>query len=167
MAGTRRSSKSQDVKIGPLRASDRDAWEHLARDYKKFYKTRTSDAEFAAAWKRLHAGDDVFALGARLDGQLVGIAHYLFHASTWTPTVCYLQDLFTAPSVRGKGVARALIEAVADAARQRGATRYYWLTQEHNAVARVLYNKIATYQGFIRYDYPLAQTSRVTRRKAK
>jgi GNAT superfamily N-acetyltransferase len=86
---------------------------------------------------------------------LVGIAHYLFHTSAWARCTCYLQDLFTAPQARGKGAARALIEAVAAAARERGATRYYWLTQEHNATARLLYDKVATYKGFIRYDYPL------------
>ena len=57
--------------------------------------------------------------------------------------------------LRGKGVARALIEAVAAEARKQGATRYYWLTQEHNAAARVLYDKVAKHNGFIRYDFPL------------
>lgn len=94
-------------------------------------------------------------MSAYVDGQMVGFAHYLFHTSTWVPKACYLQDLFTSPTARGKGVARALIEAVASNARELGATRYYWLTQEHNAEARVLYNKVAKFGGFIRYDYPL------------
>ena len=55
------------------------------------------------------------------------------------------------------GVARALIEAVAEHARSRGAARYYWLTQEHNAVARALYDKVAKYNGFIRYEYALEE----------
>jgi hypothetical protein len=33
-------------------------------------------------------------LGAWLDGQLVGIAHYLFHVTFWSADSCYLQDLF-------------------------------------------------------------------------
>jgi GNAT superfamily N-acetyltransferase len=57
--------------------------------------------------------------------------------------------------VRGRGIARALIEAVAEAARTRGAERLYWLTQTHNAAARALYDKVAKYNDFIRYDYPL------------
>ena len=127
----------------------------LARGYKEFYATPTTDEEYEAAWRRLLAGDGAFGLGAKVDGELVGIAHFLFHTSTWAPTVCYLQDLFTAPASRGRGVARLLIEAVAERARSRGATRFYWLTQEHNATARALYDRVARYRGFIRYDYPL------------
>ena len=74
---------------------------------------------------------------------------------TWNEEVCYLQDLFVDPALRGRGVARALIEAVAKAALERGAERLYWLTQEHNAAARALYDKVAKYNHFIRYDYPL------------
>ena len=143
------------MKISPLTPEDRSAWDSLAAGYRDFYNTPTSAAEFDTAWRRLIAQDGVFGLGAKVDGVLVGIAHYLFHTSTWTPSVCYLQDLFTAPAARGHGVARALIQAVAAEAQHKGCTRYYWLTQEHNAVARVLYNKVAKHNGFIRYDYPL------------
>jgi GNAT superfamily N-acetyltransferase len=143
------------VSIEPLQPVDRPAWEVLARGYKAFYNTPTRDAEYDTAWNRLLAGDGVYGLAGWVDGQLVGIAHYLFHTSIWAPSNCYLQDLFTLQAARGKGVARALIEAVAREARERKAARYYWLTQEHNAVARVLYDKVGKHQGFIRYDYPL------------
>ena len=69
--------------------------------------------------------------------------------------VCYLQDLFVDVAVRGYGVARALIERVAEAATERGAPRFYWLTAADNAVARTLYDKVAQYKGFVRYDHPL------------
>ena len=143
--------------IAPLAPPDRPGWEALARGYKAFYETDVSDAAYAEAWRRLLARDGVYGLGAKTGGGLVGIAHYLFHASTWARNVCYLQDLFVAPEARGQGVARALIEAVADAARAKGAERYYWLTQEQNAVARALYDRVGQYNGFIRYDYSLAQ----------
>jgi len=136
---------------------DRPAWEVLARGYKAFYATPTTPAEYSAAWDRLLAQDGVHGLGAFADGELVGIAHFLFHASVWARTSCYLQDLFTSPAARGQGVARSLIEAVAAQARARGAARYYWHTQENNAVARVLYDKVGKHVGFIRYDYTLAQ----------
>lgn len=147
-------SASMTLEILPLQPADRPAWEELARGYKAFYKTETSDAEYERAWSRLITQDGVHGLGAHREGRL-GITHYLFHTSTWAPTICYVQDLFTEPQSRGKGVARLLIEAVAREARARGATRLYWLTQEHNAVARVLYDRVAKYNGFIRYDVVL------------
>src|SRR5689334_17943382 len=109
-----------EPRIAPLSAEDRPAWEVLARGYKAFYKTDIPDSEYDAAWDRLRQGGEVSGLGARVNGELVGIAHYVFHASTWAPTVCYLQDLFVAEHARGRGVARALIAAVGAAARERG-----------------------------------------------
>lgn len=141
--------------IAPLQATDRTEWEPLARGYKDFYQTPTTDAEYDTAWQRLLSQDGVMGLAARLDGELVGFAHYLFHPTVWTSSSCYLQDLFTAPAARGHGVARALIEAVAAAAHARGAARYYWNTQSDNTTARRLYDRVAAHRGFIRYDFPL------------
>jgi len=135
--------------------SERRRWLVLARGYKAFYKTEVTEGEYARAWQRLLANDRVWGLGAHLDGELVGITHFLFHTGTWNHEVCYLQDLFVDARFRGRGVARALIEAVAQAARERGAERLYWLTQSHNAAARALYDKVAQYKDFIRYDYAL------------
>ena len=143
------------IEIGPLDRGDRPRWEVLARSYKTFYKTTLPDAEYDRAWHRLMTADSVHGLGARLDGRLVGIAHYLFHPSVWMNDVCYLQDLFVDVAVRGHGVARALIGRVAEVAAARFAPRLYWLTAEDNAVARRLYDKVAHYKGFIRYDHPL------------
>ena len=64
-------------------------------------------------------------------------------------------DLFVDKTARGRGAARALIEQVAAAAREHGATRYYWHTQQDNATARLLYDKVARFSGFIRYERPL------------
>ena len=143
------------VEIAPLGPADRAQWETLARGYKAFYADPIPDARYEATWQALIADERVHGLAARLDGKMVGIAHYLFHAQTWSPDACYLQDLFTAEDARGQGVATALIDAVADAARARGALKYYWLTKEDNLPARALYDRIARFKGFLRYDYPL------------
>lgn len=143
------------IEIAPLAASDRAEWEALARGYKAFYRTELADADYERTWQALLTDERVHGLGARLDGKLVGIAHYLFHAQTWSPDCCYLQDLFTAEGARGRGVATALIGAVADEARKRGAVKYYWLTKEGNRQARALYDRIADWKGFLRYDYEL------------
>lgn len=141
--------------IAPLAAPDRAEWEVLAHGYKDFYRDPIPAEDYEKAWRKVVGDGPIHGLAARLDGQMVGFAHFLFHAHSWTSDVCYLQDLFTRPDMRGRGVARALVETVADAARARGATRYYWLTQEDNRAARALYDKVARFKGFVRYDYPL------------
>ncbi len=98
----------------------------------------------------------IYALGARVEGRLVSITHYLFHDHAWSPKqVCYLQDLYVDSNVRGGGIGKALIEAVAQIARERDCLRLYWTTKEDNARARRLYDYIAKFNGFIRYDYSL------------
>jgi GNAT superfamily N-acetyltransferase len=141
--------------IGPLTPTDRHAWQTLFDGYNEFYG-RTMPAEFFDhAWVRFQRSSEIHALGAHLDGQLVGITHFLVHASTTAPDSCYLQDLFTAPEARGQGVARALIAAVTDWAREQGCGRVYWSTQETNATARRLYDQVAENRGFILYTIPL------------
>jgi GNAT superfamily N-acetyltransferase len=98
------------------------------------------------------------ALGAWLDGELVGITHFYIHPQTTAVDVCYLEDLFTAAEYRGRGVARALISAVGDWAAERGCDRVYWHTQETNATARLLYDKMASYDGFIMYIMSLPRS---------
>ena len=90
------------IAIAPLGAADRAEWEALARGYKAFYRTETPDERYAETWRLLLADERIHGLGARLDGGLVGIAHYLFHAQTWSSDCCYLQDLFTAERRAGE-----------------------------------------------------------------
>ena len=118
-----------------------------------FYKTALAQDVSDLAWARFHDPDEpIFALGGYVDGELAGFAHYLFHRSTWAPKrYCYLEDLFVADSARGRGLGRALIEAVYEKAEAAGASRVYWLTQSSNTQARVLYDKVADNLGFIQY----------------
>jgi GNAT superfamily N-acetyltransferase len=91
-------------------------------------------------------------LVAQIDGRLAGLAHYLFHRSTiHLEPVCYLQDLYTVPELRGRGVARALLGAFFERAAHAGAHRVYWLTHETNDTARRLYDRLAERSGFIVY----------------
>ena len=141
------------VSIRPLAAADRAQWEPLWLGYQRFYMVEIPQSVTDETWKRFFDdAEPVNALGAFEGDRLHGITHYIFHRSTWMiPYSCYLQDLFVSPDVRGKGVARMLIEAVYAAADTAGAGRVYWLTQENNYAARMLYDKVAKNYGFIQY----------------
>lgn len=144
------------ITIDALQPQDREAWERLFRGYIDFYRRTLPDAAYARAWRRLQAGTEIHGLGAREDGgQLVGITHFLTHAHTNGADVCYLQDLFTDPAARGRGVARTLIEQVATWAREQGCGQLYWRTHESNATARALYDQVAENRGFIVYQRDL------------
>jgi GNAT superfamily N-acetyltransferase len=152
--------RTAQIFVTELREEDRARWAELWRGYLDFYETTLPPERYADTWARLTAADGpIRGFGARLDGDrapLVGIVHYLFHAHAWTDReVCYLQDLFVDSAARGEGCGRALIEWVAAAARARSCHRVYWTTKEDNANARLLYDRIARFNGFIRYDYPL------------
>ena len=145
------------MEITRLHAADRPRWTGLWRAYLEFYNATLPDAVFEATWGRILDDVALHGLAARVNGQIVGITHFLFHPSAWTTTpVCYLQDLYVDEAARGHGVARALIEAVAERARAQASTRMYWLTQDHNATARILYDRVAKFNGFIRYEYPIS-----------
>ena len=143
------------IRIEKLVPSDRGAWEGLFRAYIDFYQRSEPPDMYEQAWREFQADTRLHAFGARLDGRLVGITHFFIHPSTSGPDVCYLQDLFTAPDARGKGVARALILAVTDWARARGLRRVYWHTQASNSAARRLYDSVAETRDFIRYQIDL------------
>lgn len=144
------------ISIGKLAPSDRAAWEALFRAYIDFYQRVEPPEMYDRVWREFQEDTSLHAFGARLDGRLVGITHFLVHPSTSGPDVCYLQDLFTASDARGQGVARALIAAVVDWAREHGCCRVYWLTHETNTTARHLYDKVAENRGFIRYQIDLS-----------
>lgn len=149
------TNKQIIIDIAPFRAEDRNRWDVLARSYKAFYQTELPDSTYDEIWHRLLIGDGIFGFGAHLHGNLVGITHYVFQRTVWKKDICYLQDLFVDETARGLGVARALIEQVAQAAHEQNASGLYWQTRQDNSTARALYNKIAQHNGFIRYDYPL------------
>ena len=140
-----------------LEAADYAAWRPLWDGYNAFYgrhgDTALAEEVTRATWAKFMDDDaPVFGIVAEIDGEIVGITHYIFHCSTSRiELTCYLQDLYTVQSLRGKGVGRALIEAVKAAARVEGIRRVYWLTHETNAAGRMLYDKVATNAGFVQY----------------
>ena len=144
---------TKTIEIRPVGANERADWEPLWQGYLAFYKATLPQASTDTAWARFHdAAEPMFLLGAYVDGKLTGIVQYLYHRSTWTPgNYCYLQDLFVSDTARGLGLGRRLIEAVYAAAKEAGCSRVHWLTQNENAQARILYDKVADNSGFMQY----------------
>jgi GNAT superfamily N-acetyltransferase len=128
-------------------------WSPLWEGYNSFYKRRVPAEVTQTTWSRFFAADEpVYAMVAETEGRLVGLVHFLFHRNTAMigPT-CYLQDLFTSEAARGRGIGRALIEAVYERAKVAGSPRVYWMTHETNLTAMKLYDKVGERSGFVQY----------------
>jgi GNAT superfamily N-acetyltransferase len=142
------------IRIRPIEPADAPAWRRLWRAYLDFYRTELPDAIYASTFARLtdSAVTDYHGLLA-LEGEApVGLVHYIFHRHGWQiEDACYLQDLYVAPEARGTGAGRALIEAVYAAADAAGRPNVYWLTEETNATARRLYDRIGRATPFVKY----------------
>ena len=145
------------VKIRRVMRDDKPQWAELWRGYLAFYETELPLAAYDACFEAFFQADAAAprCLVAEDKGALLGLVHYLHHAHCWRPEgAIYLQDLFTAPEARGQGVGGALIKAVYDAADARNVPYVYWLTQEFNATARSLYDKIGVVTPFVKYQRP-------------
>ena len=132
------------ITIRPIVHSDKERWLDLFKQYIIFYKSSLSDEQFELDWQRINSDFNINGLVAELDGHVVGLAHYIFRPSTWAEMdFCYLEDLFVDPAVRGKGIGRALIDALHKVAITKGSKRLYWTTAPDNETARKLYDKVA------------------------
>lgn len=142
-----------ELEIRSAAPSDFPQWEPLWQGYNTFYKRTLPPEITRMTWSRFFDEyEPIHAIVAERSNRLLGLVHYLFHRSTtMIGPNCYLQDLFTNEAARGRGVGRALIEAVYERAKAAGATRVYWMTHETNLTAIKLYDKIAERSGFVQY----------------
>jgi GNAT superfamily N-acetyltransferase len=140
-----------------LQFDDKSTWLVLWRGYIDFYEADIPDIQNELTWSRLlDSSYNLFGLVAEVEGKVSGIVHYSFQTSTWAPSsYCYLEDLFVDPTTRGKGVGRALIDAVKDIAVATGSTRLYWNTDATNETARRLYDSYGKESGKIQYRISL------------
>ena len=144
-----------NILLRGLGKDDFEGWRVLWRMYLDFYETHIPAEVYEKTFERL-ISKDVTSQGAIVamdSGKIVGLSHFIFHPHNWKiEDVCYLQDLYVLDTVRGQGIGRLLIEAVYDEADKRSVPTVYWLTQDFNKQARLLYDKIATLTPFIKYN---------------
>jgi len=145
--------KNTSLYISEVSDSDFEQWLPLWQGYNTFYNRTLPKEVTETTWKRfLDPNEPMHALVAKNANEILGLTHFLFHRNTaMLNDVCYLQDLFTLEKARGQGVARALIEAVYARAKTKGSSRVYWQTHETNTTAKLLYDKVADYSGFVVY----------------
>jgi len=143
--------------VRKVELADKEQWLKLFEAYIVFYESELTEEQYELTWQRIHSDFNMYGLLAEVDGEIVGLAHYLFRPSTWAVNdFCYLEDLFVDPKVRGRGVGRALIKALEEVATMAGAERLYWTTAPDNATARRLYDSVAT-TNRVQYRIPLNQ----------
>jgi len=150
--------------IRAITTDDVAAWRELFRAYGEFYETVFDDAQLDHVGALLvTAGSGVDALVAvdPADGDaLVGFAHYRSHPDTFSrQRDWYLDDLFTAPSARGRGAATALIARLGEIARggreQGHGGTLRWITAASNERAQRVYDRIAQRTTWLTYEQKL------------
>lgn len=156
---TKFKDMEKPIIIRELAETDRNQWRELWDQYNAFYgrtgSTALSEDIVQSTWQRLlEPNEPVHCLVAISEDRLVGLAHYIFHRNTITvENTCYLQDVFSEPEVRGKGVGRKLITAFYERANEAGTVGVYWHTHSSNETAMRLYDKVAKNTGFVVYRH--------------
>jgi GNAT superfamily N-acetyltransferase len=132
-----------EIEIAPIATEDFEELLPLIAAYQRFYEVEEIDEERNRAFFRrfLAPSEDGLLLGAHLNGHLVGYACLYWHFSSLEATECVLMnDLYVEEAARGDGVGRALIEATAEVARERGVPFVEWSTAPDNRTAQRLYD---------------------------
>jgi len=129
-----------DTTIRRATLDDLDAIAPLFDAYRRFYH-QPGDVDRARDFLRermLHSESVV--LLAQRDGTAAGFTQlYPLFSSARTARLWLLNDLFVAEGARRHGVARALLDAATDFAREQGAAGLMLETMADNAPARALY----------------------------
>lgn len=143
------------VVIRSLEAKDSSKWSSMWTEYLKFYDSEVTIDIREMTFTRLIDPDQKVqnCLVAERNGNLIGLIHFIYHAHNWKiEDVCYLQDLYVDPKARGQGVGGALIKKVYATADLNGTPSVYWMTQDFNVKARILYDQIGNLTPFIKYS---------------
>jgi GNAT superfamily N-acetyltransferase len=131
----------------------------LIAAYQRFYDVERIDDERNRAFfsRFLAPSEGGMLIGAWRDEKLVGYACLYWTFTSLVPAeIVLMNDLYVTPEARGRGVGRALIEASATVARQRGAHHLQWVTAPDNETAQRLYDSTgARSEPSIEYELPL------------
>lgn len=126
------------IDVRPLEFNDFSKWLPLWTENNQGQKNTDVTAQ---TWQRLHdKKSPINGLGAFENGQLVGILHYILHPVTGSLNyACYMQDLFTSPEHRQKGIAKKMLQTLYTEHKKRKWARIYWVAEHDNIAAQSLY----------------------------
>jgi ribosomal protein S18 acetylase RimI-like enzyme len=146
------------ITIRPVMASDYGSWSDLYAGYAAFYQVDQTATMHNQVWTWLndptHEVSGFVAIDA--DGAIRGIIHYRPFSRPLTATTGgYIDDLFVSPEARGKGIAKQLINAVAQYGKENGWSVIRWITAEDNMAARKTYDAVASQTKWLTYDIKL------------
>lgn len=130
-------------RIEPLSEAQLEQLLPLIAAYQRFYEVEDVDNERNRAFftRFIAPSEDGMLLGAWRDDELLGYACLYWHFTSLVPAKTVLMnDLYVDPAARSQGIGRALIEASASVARERGAHRLEWATAPDNKTAQRLYD---------------------------
>jgi ribosomal protein S18 acetylase RimI-like enzyme len=149
------ATMSSAVVVRPIEQGDHDAWERLFHAYRTFYEYDEDQGVVDRVWQWIQDDShETNALVALLDDEVVGFAHHReFARPSSGKRGLYLDDLFTSPEARGKGVGRALISTLGEMAQWRRYDKVRWITAEDNQTAQRLYDELAQRTTWVTYDY--------------
>ncbi|MCR0983069.1 MULTISPECIES: GNAT family N-acetyltransferase [Acetobacterales] len=147
-----------EIRILPVEQRHRADWDKLYAGYAEFYRVTQTPEMRDRVWSWIHdpAHETNGLVAEDAEGRAVGLAHFRAFARPLSATTGgYLDDLFVDPQMRGKRVADALIEALAEEGRRRGWSVIRWITAEDNSRARAVYDRVAKLTPWRTYDIPL------------
>ena len=126
---------SAPITVTPATPDDVPAILAMIRELAEYEKLLDRVSATEASLRRDLFGPRPYAevVMGRLDGRTVGYALFFHSYSTFLarPGI-YLEDVYVQPAVRGRGVGKALLKAVARIARDRGCGRLEWSVLDWN-----------------------------------
>lgn len=144
------------IEIREAGPQDKEQWLQLWEGYTKFYGSPQPQDVTEYTWQRLlDTASSLLGRVAVADGKVVGFAICVLHEGTWVKTpICYLEDLYVDPQVRGRGIARTLMQSLQVEGIEKGWSRLYWHTRTDNP-ARRLYDEFTPADDYVRYRITL------------
>jgi len=160
------TSDSPPFAVRPAESADENQWRELFLAYGVFYGRSFENDAVSRVWGWLM--DDTHSVSGWVahDGDtLLGIAHLRHQEDTFAAgSSWFLDDLFTSPDARGRGVATAIIGALKGFVGENGGGLLRWITDADNAQAQRLCDTLATRTSWVVYEQEIEASTHAGRK---